>query len=324
MKTKTIAILIIITGFLNACTDLSEEIFSEITIDNFFRNEQELVANAGRAYTKLQGYVSEQSQWTLLLQASDECAVPTTVTGSWYSSGRYQQVQLNSIDPANRLVERGWNWIFNSIAACNEVIYSTELSTIEFEGKDKIIAELKILRAYFYYMAMDGWANIPFSVDFTDTSYPVQKDRAFVFDFIVSEILDNIDDLDEVPALNNYGRVTQGMAYSFLAKMYLNANEWIGVEMWEEAEAACEAVINKGHYMIENNYVTNFDVYNEVSKENIFVIVFSSVYTGGSSSNSFYLHTLTLEAASMKTFNIAYTPWSGFLAQPDFFESYEK
>ena len=34
MKTKTIAILIIITGFLNACTDLSEEIFSEITIEN--------------------------------------------------------------------------------------------------------------------------------------------------------------------------------------------------------------------------------------------------------------------------------------------------
>ena len=45
-------------------------------MNDFFKNEKELVANAGRAYTKLQGYNSEQSLWTLLLQASDECAVP--------------------------------------------------------------------------------------------------------------------------------------------------------------------------------------------------------------------------------------------------------
>ena len=38
-------------------------------MNDFFKNEKELVANAGRAYTKLQGYNSEQSLWTLLLQS---------------------------------------------------------------------------------------------------------------------------------------------------------------------------------------------------------------------------------------------------------------
>lgn len=38
--------------------------------------------------------------------------------------------------------------------------------------------------------------------------------------------------------------------------------------------------------------------------------------------NSFYLHTLTLEAASQATFNIPAAPWSGFLCQPDFFQTY--
>lgn len=70
----------------SACTDLDEEVYSQIPMDNFFKNEKELVANAGRAYTKMQGYNAEQSLWTLLLQASDECAVPATNTGSWYSA----------------------------------------------------------------------------------------------------------------------------------------------------------------------------------------------------------------------------------------------
>ncbi|MDC2657242.1 RagB/SusD family nutrient uptake outer membrane protein [Bacteroides ovatus] len=68
-------------------------------------------------------------------------------------------------------------------------------------------------------------------------------------------------------------------------------------------------------------YSTNFDIKNEDSKENIFVILYDRVYTSGSSS-SFYLHTLTLEAASQATFNIPAAPWSGFLCQPDFFQTY--
>ena len=57
-------------------------------MNDFFKNEKELVANAGRAYTKLQGYNSEQSLWTLLLQASDECAVPACggILFVWISS----------------------------------------------------------------------------------------------------------------------------------------------------------------------------------------------------------------------------------------------
>ena len=149
-------------------------------MNDFFKNEKELVANAGRAYTKLQGYNSEQSLWTLLLQASDECAVPAC-GGSWYSNGRYEEIQTNKIPPANKLLTRGWNWIFNGIAACNEIIYETELSPIQFEGKEKIIAEMKILRAFYYYQAISCWGNVPFTTDYTETGYPEQKSREDVY-----------------------------------------------------------------------------------------------------------------------------------------------
>src|SRR5574344_954837 len=116
MKTKYLSIAIFTLLGFGSCTNLDETVYSEIPMDNFFKNEQELVANAGRAYTKLQGYNSEQSLWTLLLQASDECAVPAC-GGSWYSNGRYEEVQTNNIPSTNKLLLKGWNWIFNGIAA---------------------------------------------------------------------------------------------------------------------------------------------------------------------------------------------------------------
>lgn len=317
-KIWTIALL----GLLFGCTNLDENVYSGIAMDDFFKNEAELVANAGRAYTKLQGYNSEQSLWTLLLQASDECAVPAS-GGSWYSNGRYEEIQTNKIPATNRLLTRGWDWIFNGIAACNEIIYETELSSIEFDGKDKIIAEMKVLRAFYYYMAIANWGNVPFTVDYLETGYPEQKDRRFVFDYLEEEITTNIDKLDSMPSATNYGRATQAAAYCLLAKMYLNADVWFNTPMFDKAEAACKKIMDSNGYEIEDNYETNFDINNENSKENIFVILYDRIHTSGSST-SFYLHTLTLEAASQATFNISYGPWSGFLCQPDFFKTYDE
>ena len=320
MKKINIAIGLALFVF-SGCTNLDENVYSNISIDNYFKNEEELVANAGRAYTKLQGYNSEQSLWTLLLQASDECAVPAH-GGEWYSNGRYEEIQNNKIPAANKLVKKGWNWIFNGISACNEIIYETELSSVNFDGKDKIVAEMKVLRCFYYYEAISNWGNVPFSEDYTDTSYPQQKTRKEVYDTIEKELLDNVSLLDAAPSSTNYGRITQAAAYCILAKMYMNSQVWFGTDRFAEAAAVCKKIVHSGNYSIENDYETNFNIDNENSKENLFVILYDRVNTSGDAT-SFYLHTLTLEPASQATFNIPAAPWSGFLCEPDFFQTYD-
>lgn len=317
MIMKRIAGLIFATFVIACCTNLDEHIYSDIQMDNFFRNEQEVISNAARAYSKLQGYCGEQSLWTLLLQASDECAI------KWYSNGRYEEIQVNRIPPTNKLVRLGWEWVFNGIAACNEVIYETELSELEFSGKDKIISEIKVLRAYLYYCAIGNWGNVPFCIDYTQVGYPEQKDRKYVYDFILKEIADNVDNLDEAPSSANYGRITQAAAYALQAKLYINSEVWFGIPEWDKASSACKKIIDSGNYIIEDSYEKNFDLGNELSRENIFVIVYDRVYTSDENS-SFYLHVLTLEPESKPTFNIPYDPWAGFYCQPDFFQLYEE
>lgn len=322
MKTiiRNIGLSLLPLMMLSSCFDLTEEVYTEIPMDEFGKTEQELIATAGRAYTKLQDYCTEQSLWTLNLQVSDECAVPVNSNGSW-AEERYSELQYHKYSPSNKLVLEGWNFCFDGIASCNEILYELGLSSIEFEAKDKIIAEIKILRAFFYFMAIDGWGNVPYSIDYTDTSYPEQKDRKFMFSFIEKEITDNIELLDEVPSLSNYGRVTQGMAYTLLAKLYLNAEEWIGEAMWDEAEKACYKVISGGHYTIADDYSSNFAVSNESSVENIFVIPYSTTYTE-SDHNSFIIYIMALDSWATEKFNIPASAWDGFVCQPDFFQKY--
>ncbi|HQH40349.1 MAG TPA: RagB/SusD family nutrient uptake outer membrane protein, partial [Bacteroidales bacterium] len=71
-----------------ACTDLQEEIYSDIPIDKFFRTEEDVLMNAGRAYTKLQRFTEEFSLWTLIEISSDEMVAPARDDGFVWDNGR--------------------------------------------------------------------------------------------------------------------------------------------------------------------------------------------------------------------------------------------
>ncbi|MHC1776921.1 MAG: RagB/SusD family nutrient uptake outer membrane protein [Lentimicrobium sp.] len=320
MKTtwKFLALLAVTAMSMGACTNLEEEVFSEIPIDKFFQTEEDVLMNAGRAYTKLQRFPEEQRLWSLIENSSDEMVIPGRDDGLWWEQGRWDELHTHNFTSTNKILRQSWEYVFEGISACNEVIYETVETDINFEGKDRIVAEIKILRALFYYWGIDNWGNIPFTTDFTDKELPEQKDRKFVFDFIEQEILDNVDALQDQPTTQYYGRVTKGMAYTLLAKLYLNAEEWIGENRYQQSVDACDMVIGSNAYSIETDYFANFKVQNEGSLENIFVIPNHSVYT----KDRLYWYTLTLNDASRATFGFKGEMWDGFVLEPEFFNKY--
>ena len=313
--------LLILAAAAIACTNLDEVVYSSISKDTFFASEKMLSIYSARAYTSLQAWGSEQSMWTLCIQLGNEVTVPKNADGEW-KDPRYGELQTHKILINNKLVEQGWNYCFNGIAACNDIIYEVEKSGKDFDGKDKILAEMHILRAFYYFLAVDCWGNVPYSVSKEDKSYPVQKDRAFMCKFIEDEILAYRDILSEDSSPAYYGRVTKWMANTLLAKLYLNSEEWTGTPRWEDAEAACLTVIESGKYSLCPDYKDNFKVQNEGSPEAIFSIPYSTVYTE-SDHNAFILFILTLDGYLAPTYNINSSVWDGFIGQPDFFASYE-
>jgi hypothetical protein len=323
MKTYFIKIFcpMLLIFLVSSCTDLSETVYSEIDSANFFNSEKDVLAYTGRAYTTLQKYPGEQFLWALGENASDELVIPAKDNGDWYDQGRWEVIQkhtLNSSTADNKILTKSWNMVFEGISSCNEIL--SVIAPIEFESKERVESEIKILRAYYYYWAIDYWGNVPYSIDFGDIELPDQKNRKFIFDFIINEINDNVNALQEFPNDEYYGRVTQGMAYTLLAKMYMNSQEWVGEDKFNEAIAACDKVIGIGAYSIENNYFSNFLVYNENSNENIFVIPFHPSLTG----DGFYWGYLSLNPSSKASFDMIADPWDGFVVQPDFFDKFSE
>ncbi len=320
IKTTSAIALVFLTV---SCFDLSETVYSEIPVDNFFKTEKDVIAYAGRAYVKLQPYPEEQRLWTLGELAADELVIPAKYNGEWYEQGRWDEIHKHSVTPTNKILTKSWDMVFEGVSACNEILYV--ISPVEFENKERVLAEIRILRAFYYYWALDYWGNIPFSTTYGDREPPPQKDREFVYDFIVQEIEDNIDALQELPTPEYYGRVTKSMAYMLLAKMYMNAEEWIDESHYEEALTACNNIIALNAYAIRDDYFSNFIVQNdkpdidEPKFENIFVIPFHAQLTD----EHFYWSHLTLNSASRATFNMTGIPWDGFVLNPDFFTKYD-
>ena len=304
-----------------ACTNLDEQVFSETRKSDFFTSEDRLAIYSARAYTSLQAWGTEQSMFTLNLQLGNEVCVPVNSVGEW-TNPRYPELQTHQIPSNNKLSMMGWDFCFDGIAACNDVLYEIERFSSDFDGKDRIVSEISVLRAFYYMMAIDGWGSVPFSLSPAEKELPQQKTRAEVFKFIKDEVTRCMPNLAEGGTTQYYGRVTQDMAHMLLAKLYINAKEWIGTPMWEEAAAEAGAIISSGRYSLAERYKDNFRVQNEGSPEAIFAIPYSTVYTE-SDHRSFVLFIMTLDGVLSKAFHIAGAGWDGFVGQPDFIASYD-
>jgi len=133
---------------LSACTNLDEHLYSQISKEDFMKNDAVIAQYTSRPYTKLQNWGEEQSYWTLVLQIGNEMAVPKSWDKSW-GEDRYVELQTHEITTSNKLVGTGWDFCFNGISACNDAIY--ELGKLDLsETVKRNIAECRILRAYYF------------------------------------------------------------------------------------------------------------------------------------------------------------------------------
>jgi len=107
------------------------------------------------------------------------------------------------------------------------------------------------------------------------------------------------------------------MAWSLLAKLYLNAEIYTGTPYWTEAEEACDSVIELG-YSLQAHPLAPFITENQDSPENIFTIPYEEdTYQG------FNLHMRTLHYNHNLTYAMTAGPWNGCAATEAHYNSYE-
>jgi len=177
--------------------------------------------------------------------------------------------------------------IFFQIAQCNEFIRESADSKLDERGitgtgREEVIrfrTEARFLRALSYYHALDLFGNVPFVTenDPVGKFFPTQIKRDALFTYVEKELL-AIEPLMAGARLNEYGRADQGTIWTLLAKLYLNANVYIGQDKYTECIKYCQYVINAG-YSLDPEYKDLFLADNENSPEIIFSISFDGLKT---------------------------------------------
>ncbi|QEC52762.1 putative outer membrane starch-binding protein [Anseongella ginsenosidimutans] len=298
------------------CTDLSEEVYDKLPVGEFGNSEREINALVAPIYRTLKGVYP--SNFFLLSECSSDMAItPTRKGGDWWDGGQFKELRLHTWTPNTAVVRDSYNSAFSAITSCNK-IYSMVEENPNVPEKEQVLAEIRGMRAYWYYMLLDYFGNVPIVTDFENTELPSTNSRKEVYEFVVSE-LNAIKDIvrsDVTPA--SYGKVTQGFVYTLLAKMYLNAEVWNpeGGAKWQECIDACNKVMELD-YILEPDWKTNFIVQNENSKEIIFPVVFSTA-DGGNHIAQRTLHYLDPIALGLKI-----GTWNGISAMPEYVEAFD-
>lgn len=138
--------------------------------------------------------------------------------------------------------------------------------------------EVRALRAYAYYNLMDLFGKAPFITENDPLNFQgPQYDRQQLFTFIESEMNAILPNL-KAPRANEYGRLDQAFARMVLAKIYLNAEVYIGQNRYNDCMTQCAQVIASG-YTLNGDYLNNFKADNETSPEMIFTLQADGINT---------------------------------------------
>ena len=272
--------------------------------------------------------------WTVQEVTSDACKC------AWENDAWVRAMNTNTwSDADNDATYAVYVRTLQGIAYANEYLRQTASDRLSDRGVSSELAakiqgfraEARFLRAYFYWMALDVFGEVPFTTEnspFGGGVNPKQASRKDVFDYCITELTELAADDSAMPAArSNYPRADKGAVLGLLARMCLNAEVYTGTPMWQEAKDACERIFTMG-YSLCPNYADLFrgdngenpDVLNEV----IFGVAYDAEQTqsyGGTS----YLTLASIAAtdvSSTQMINGVNNGWGGIRVPYEYVEKY--
>ena len=295
----------------HACTNLTEVPKDALTPDNAFKTDQEVLAGVASVYAGMRGLL--WGYYNLSEITTDELIVPTR-GNDWYDNGRWLEIHKqtwtassgSALDDMNGT----WNNLFSGVAKANLMI--DVIGKAGGANKDVSLAELRTLRAWYYYMLMDFFGGVPL-VTTTEVGTNASVSRDSLFRFIEKELNDSRAALPTSWPAEFNGRVTRGAADAILASLYLNAQVYSGTvttagltkgaAKWTEAITAADRVINSGRYTLSTDWKKNFTPDNHDSPENIFFVANTAASPGLG---------MSLPMRGLHYNMLSPEPWNGF------------
>jgi starch-binding outer membrane protein, SusD/RagB family len=266
------SIFVAATTFMSLSCDNYVDIDPEYSIDadNFFKSPADYERALTGAYDLMQ--TSYLDIWIGEIASDNSIAGGESVT----DTEGLHQIDAMTHGGVNNELRSIFRWMYTGITRVNYIYENKD--KLEFEGKDRILAEAAFLRAYYYFELVKFFGDVPLIIDKRLSSSEIASQQrtpaAEVYAQIEKDLTYASETLDWTTTVK--GRVTKGAALALLGKAYLYQDKFA------ESAQVLDRVINEGPYDLFDDFSTLFRVENEISNpETVFDIEYVGIEGGG-------------------------------------------
>lgn len=269
-KIITLSLLFIIVPSMIGCKKFLDidPLYTQ-DAENFFETPTDYERALTGAYDLLQS--SFMTVWIGEIASDNSIAGGESVN----DTEGLHEIEAMSHDAVNNELRSIFRWNYAGITRANFLLENK--NKIDFEGKDKIIAQATFLRAYYYFELVKYFGDVPLVIDKRLGADEVTKMDRTPKDQVYSQIEQDLNFAASVLDWTNptKGRITKGACLSLLGKVYLYQNKF------DQAAATLDQVIDQNQYALIADFKNLFSVVNEGHSEAVFDVQYSGAEGGG-------------------------------------------
>lgn len=249
---------------------LKESPKSLVTIDNYYKTEQDAVSAVNSIYSYLNSTSSgttagvyHSTFWVAMGLASDE------LLNNQYGAPQYDQLANFTVSSTNAAVKEIWAMHYKTITIANIALSRIPVINMNTELRERLLGEAKFLRALMYFNMVRMFGKVPLLIDENVPLYPQPTETSAIYKQIVQDLTDAVAVLPRsYPAGNGKGRATWGAAKSLLGEVYLT------MANWEQASVSFKEVIDSKEYALWDDFADVFKLSSRNGKEAVFSVGF--------------------------------------------------
>jgi starch-binding outer membrane protein, SusD/RagB family len=283
----------------------------------FFKNKDQAIKAVTAVYDATAWrYSQEISEWFMGDVCSDDAEKGGENSADW---AEVQQLKEFRAIAGNTLCFYRWSELYQGVYRANLVVQNVPGIDMDKNLRDRLVAEAKFLRAYFYFQLVKTYGAVPLITHPLDPSEYCQP-RAPIGECwtqIEKDLREAADVLPEKSAYDpsDMGRATRGAANSLLAKAYIFQAKW------GDALSRADMVIKSNEYGLEPNYTDIFKLSHENGKESVYEIQHVYVPTSAYGDENEGQETSIYQGSRKATF---FTGWGFDCPTQDFVDEFEK
>ena len=273
-----------------ACKDVLKETIVSAIGNDYINTPKGFEDASKAAYASLRNFYGTENGLTLSEYGTD---LFTTGADGSYKGFHFYDTQLNSFVDYLQIT---WEELYRGINTCNAVIGRAPTATGISDAVKKLrVAEMKFLRAHYYFILVQQWGGVDLRL--TETILPTKTtaraSETDIYKAITADLEAAIPDLDPKIRSADYGRATKAAAEHLLARVYLTKATSTAKAADDYTKAATYAqnvIANYGFKLLPDFASVFIQGGGEINDEVIFAVQYTSDPLTNDAGNSLHLY----------------------------------